>query len=131
MLGVNLQNNLSWDQHLSSGKKALLPAVRRQLGMLSRISRNMSKRGHLQLINCLVMSKIAYVICIWGNSHENQIRKVQVVQNIAARQVSGLARHTRQSILLKECGWLDIKQVTKYHSLLQMWKTVGLPQIFK
>ena len=39
----------------------------------------------------------------------------------------------RQSVLLKECGWLDIAHLTKYHSLLQLWKTVwwGIPTYMK
>ena len=53
LLGVNLQNALSWEAHLSSGKKSVLPAVRRTLGMLSRISGGISMKGKLQLVNCL------------------------------------------------------------------------------
>ena len=62
MLGLNIQNNMMWDAQLSAGSKALLPAVRCQLGMLSRLGDNVSKKGKLQLINCLVMSIIDYGI---------------------------------------------------------------------
>ena len=45
MLGINLQNNLSWGAHLSQGKKPLLPAVRKMIGMLSKICQEMSKKS--------------------------------------------------------------------------------------
>ena len=38
-LGLNLTNNLSWEGHIVSGKKAILPGARRQLGRLYRLKR--------------------------------------------------------------------------------------------
>ena len=124
MLGLNIQNNITWDAHLSSGPKSLLPAVRKQLGMLSQLSENISLKGKLQLFNCLAMSKLSYGISIWGHSTDTHVRKVQTVQNIAARLITGRGRRTRQSLLLSDCSWLNVREWTKYHSILQMWKTV-------
>ena len=119
VLGLVLQNNLSSDAHLSSGSKAMLPAVRRQLGLLSRLRPNMSKKAFSLLVSSLALSKMAYSISIWGNTTTNHLKSAQVVQNIAARMVTGLRRMTRQSELLQQCGWLDIREWTSYHSLLQ------------
>ena len=65
-LGMNTQNNLGWESHLLSGKNAILPAVRRQLGMLNRMSKILSKKAKLQLANCLILSRLTYGICLWG-----------------------------------------------------------------
>ena len=124
MLGLNIQNNLTWEAHLSTGVKSLLPAVRKRLGMLSRLRDNISKKGKLQLVNCLVMSKIAYGISIWGHSTEKYTKLAQIVQNIGARLITGRGRRTRQSELMTECGWMNIIEWTQYHSVLQMWKIV-------
>ena len=64
MFGMNLKNNLTWDGHLSSGKRAVLPAVWKKIGMLSRIAPNLSKKAQLQLMNSLALSKLTYLICM-------------------------------------------------------------------
>ena len=85
MLGLPLKNNLTWDQHLNNGKKALLPALRRQIGSITRIGQNMSKKARLNLVNALVLSRLSYMICIWGNTNPTQVRRAQVVMNTAGR----------------------------------------------
>ena len=44
ILGLTLKTNLTWESHLNTSKKAILPAVRRQIGFLSKLSYNMSKK---------------------------------------------------------------------------------------
>ena len=110
MLGMSLKNNQTWDAHLSTGSKAILPAVRRQVGLLSRIRKNLSKKALLLLVNSLAMSKMSYAICLWGNTTSNYTKRAQSVQNLAARLATGLPRFTRQVELLNECNWLDIQE---------------------
>ena len=43
ILGGNLQNNLSWQAHVTSGEKALLPIVRQKLGALRHIGKKSPK----------------------------------------------------------------------------------------
>ena len=124
MLGLNIQNNLLWEGHLTSGKKAVLPGVRRQIGLISKLARNMSFKARLHLTNSLVISRLTYMICIWGNTTPNYITRAQVVLNAAARVVTQRDKFTSQKILMKECGWLTIRELTIYHSLTQLWKTV-------
>ena len=129
ILGMNLNRNLSWDNHLNTGKKALLPALRRQIGMISRIGQAMTKKAKLQLVNSLVISRLQYGLCIWGNTSKKQINSAQVVINTAARMITGQKRTTRQETLMKECNWMKLEDMTEYCTLLQFWKTAkwGLP----
>ena len=53
MLGLTMRNNLNWNYHLNNGKNALLPNLRKQIGNISRISSNMSKKARLNLDECL------------------------------------------------------------------------------
>ena len=100
MLGVNLQNNLMWGAHLTSGKDAILPGVRRQIGMLSRIYPYLSTKARIHLLSSLAISRMTYMLCLWGNTAPNHLRKAQVVLNSA-----GLARTTRQQELME---WLNM-----------------------
>ena len=124
MLGLSFRNNLTWDNHLHIGKKALLPALRRQIGLLTKIGQHMSKKARLNLVNCLVMSRLTYAIYIWGNTNVSQMKKAQVLQNTAGRFVTQLPKTSRQTEILGECGWLNVQDLTMYHTLCQMWKTV-------
>ena len=123
-LGINLENNLGWTGHLQTGKKTLLPSIRRQIGALSSQKETVSRKGKLQLVNALILSRISYLICVWGNSAENVKKKVQIVQNMAGQFVTGQGRRTRQVDILKECNCAD--ELTTYHSMIQLWKMIYL-----
>ena len=124
MLGFNLKNNLTWDGHLTSGSKSILPKLRRQIGQLSRICQNMNTRARLQLLNAFVLSRMSYMICLWGNATLKHIRKAQIVLNSAARLATGYVRTTRQETLMTRCGWLMIEDMTTYHAITQMLKLI-------
>ena len=124
-LGANLRNDMSWDSHLRTGPKAVLPSVRRQIGALYRIGRNMSKNGRLQLTNALAMSRLTYLITLWDNTTPTTVLRAQRTQNIAARCVSGLGRETSIRKLLTECNRLCIRELSDYYSTLHIWKTIN------
>ena len=52
------------------------------------------------------------------------LRRSQVAMNMAARFITGLGRTARRRESLERCKWLDVRELTYYHFLLQMWKTV-------
>ena len=58
LLGGNISNNLCWDEHLESGKKSILPRLRKQLGALCLLSRKLPRASRLLLSNGLFMSKV-------------------------------------------------------------------------
>ena len=49
---------------------------------------------------------------------------MQVAQNKVARTVTKKDIYTPIKVLMKECGWLTVRQLMVYHSLLQLHKTV-------
>ena len=85
LLGGNLQNNLGWEGHLVTGEKAILPNIRKKLGMITRLKDNISMKARLHLVNSLVISMLAYLISLWGNTTPNQVRKVQICLNLVSK----------------------------------------------
>ena len=122
ILGGNIRNDLTWTSHLSTGKRALLPAVRKQLGALHSLRQSLSMKAKLQLANSFILSRLNYIISLWGNTTTNQIRKAQVCLNASARFVLTARKSTRQSELMSRCNWLNVRELTEFHSLLQLWK---------
>ena len=133
MLGINLQNNLSWEAHLATGKRAILPGVRRLIGMMQKIRRHLSFRARKHLVESLVISKFTYLICLWGNTTSNKISKAQVCLNIAVRYVTGDKKSVSLKQLMEHCDWLNVRELTEYHSLMMIWKAVrwGRPSYLK
>ena len=117
-LGANLKNNLNWDSHLNTGKCALLPAIRKHLRS------SLSQKTKLQLANSFVVSKLLYIICLWGNTNQSQLQKAQVCLNSAAQYVLDARKSTRQANLMEGCNWLQIAELAEYDYLIQLWKVL-------
>ena len=124
ILGGRLQNNLSWQAHLETGKHALLPKLRSQLGAMYHLGKKVPRKSRLMLVNGLVVSRLIYLIPLWGGAADVYIRKAQIVLNSAARWVTGLGKRTKTSVLMSRCNWMSVRELTAFHSLLNMWKTV-------
>ena len=124
LLGANLNEDMTWRHHLELGEKALLPAVRLLNGALKHIAGNIPKKSRLLLANGLVLSRILYMIPMWGGMNSTDSRKLQSLLNSCARMITGLSRRTRTRTLMTECNWLYIGKLVKLHSLLAMCRIV-------
>ena len=61
LLGVNFSQDLTWRPHLATGEKPLLPTLRKQVGILAHMCRNIPVRSRKILADGLVLSRIKYV----------------------------------------------------------------------
>ena len=70
-----------------------------------------------------------YIITVYGSCSEYLKDCLQVVQNNAARCVTGLPWRTPVRVLLLQCGWLSVRQLIMQHSMLLVFKikTEGKP----
>ena len=96
-------------------------------------------------MNGLFNSKLIYGISVWGGVWEipgilNDVRrsaisltkednkKLQILQNKVIRLYTGLPYETPSVELLKASGQLSVQQLTAYHSILQVYKTLKTKQ---
>ena len=70
------------------------------------------------------MSKLIYLMPVWMGCEEYLVNALQVCQNKAARTVTRLDRFTSTKVLLLQCGWLSVRQLMLYHSLVLLYKTM-------
>ena len=69
------------------------------------------------------MSRLTYGIQIWGiNATKSTLNKVQTVQNLAKKWVTGTKWGISTKQLLDKMNWLSIYQLAIYHSVLLLWK---------
>ena len=110
ILGGNVQNNMCWSTHLEPGNKALFPQCRKLLGQLRHNSGIIPRNSRRNIANSLLLSKMNYLMPLWGSAPETYIRRAQVIQNAAARWVTGLGRGTKIRNLMQSVAWLTIKE---------------------
>ena len=126
ILGANLQGNLTWQDHLETGAKALLPETRKQLGRLKHLGKKIPQGARKNLARGLILSKMNYLMPLWGGATNSLIRRAQTVLNSTARWVTGLPRRTKVSKLMEKTGWYTIKEQIKISTALQSWKICHL-----
>ena len=81
--------------------------------------------------NGVVMSKLTYLITLWGGAQQYLISALQVQQLVAARAVCGVGcwRWSKKR-LLDKLSWLSVRQLVFFHTFLQAYKTIktGVPR---
>ena len=122
LLGGNLNKYMSWKHHIEQGPKAVLPALRSQIGILTFLSKNIPRKSKQLLANGLVISKVLYLIAMWGGLSKSDCRKFQTLLNKCARMITGRPRKTRTCVLMTDCNWLYFVELVEFHSVLTMWK---------
>ena len=122
MLGCQISSNYKWNEHVKDGEFSLQRQLTSRINALMKISFAASFATRKMIANGIVISRIIYVIQIWGGASEYLIKILQVLQNKAARFVTKLDIFTSQEKLLRQCGWMSVKQLVAYHNMVQVFK---------
>ena len=106
LLGVNINRDATWNHQLELGEKPLIKSLRSVLGALTHISRNLPQKSCLLLANGLFISRLLYLLPMWGGLPSREIKKIQILMNKCARMILSKNRRTRTRSLMIGCGWL-------------------------
>ena len=68
----------------------------------------------------IFISKLIYLIQVWGGCEYYLLKVLQSLQNKAARSVTKLGWNVATEMLLAQCGWLSVKQLVFYHSVTML-----------
>ena len=71
-------------------------------------------------------ARYLYSLPIYGGTDKKYITKIQTIMNNAIRHVTGLHKRTSTDVLMREVGWLDIRELITFHSLLMFWRIIYL-----
>ena len=128
LLGIFIQNDLKWNNCILHNEKSLIKQLSTRLNALRIISNVASFKVRLMVANGIFCSKLIYQICLWGGTEDYLLDALQVVQNKAARFISRKDRYTPVSQILQHCGWLSVRQLVWYHSVILIHKTLQTRQ---
>ena len=96
---------------------------------LKKISANATFNTRLMIANGVVMSKMVYLINLWGGAQQYLLRALQVQQLTAARAVCGFFSYSwSKKKLLSRVNWLSVRQLIFFHTVLQAHKTIRTGQ---
>ena len=131
LLGGNIHQSLKWNQHIADSKSSLIRQLTSRNNGLKKISKNAKFNTRLMVANGAVQSKLVYLITVWGGAQQYLMKALQVQQSTAARTVCGFQSWGwSRRRLLKRVGWMSVRQLVYFHTVLQAHKTIttGLPR---
>ena len=106
-LGIVVDEYLSWDKHIDYISKQF----KRNIGVIL-VCSVIPKQSLVTLYRTLVEPYLRYGNSIWGHCGKTRIRKLQTLQNRAARIVAGKPfEETDHVLLLKELQWLNVEKL--------------------
>ena len=105
-LGVQLQSNLKWDQHINS----ITTKATQRLAMLKRVLRDSNLPTRKVAYFSIVRPVLEYACQVWDPYQKNQVKQLEKVQNQALRFLFGIRGQVSFSELRKET---DIKSLNE------------------
>ena len=122
LLGCHIHQGMKWQEHIQLNEKSLIRQLTSRLNALRKLAVNAPFKTRLMAANSVFISVLSYLIPLWGSSPACTIKALQVVQNKAARCVTKATWFTATRQVLKQCGWMSIKQLVFYHTVLTMYR---------
>ena len=110
MLGGILHQSLKWNTHIRDSKDSLMKQITGRMNGLKKVAGNSTFKTRLMLANGVIMSKVLYLITVWGGAQQYLLKGLQVQQLTAARTVCGFSsKFWSKKKLLDKLGWLSIR----------------------
>ena len=76
----------------------------------------------------IFMSKLCYIITLWGGCDGYLMSALQIVQNKVMRSVCRKGKRYPVKLMLKEMNWMSVRQVAFFQSVMQVRKVLNTKQ---
>lgn len=119
LLGVLIDSRMTWTSHINE----MVKKMGRGMAAIKYCRKYLPGYLVKQLMQAIVLSQMDYCSVVWSNTSENNLNKLQVVLNKAARIVLNCSYRTRVSEMLNTLNWLSVKD-RLYYTLLCFVRSV-------
>ena len=89
LLGGHIHQSLLWNHHISDHRNSLISQLSSRINGLKKIASTATFNTKLMVANGVIMSKLVYLITVWGGAQKYLVNRLQVQQLTAARVVCG------------------------------------------
>ena len=120
-IGAWFDNVMCTDKQINS----ICQSAFYHLRNITQISKHISFRHCETLIHAFVTSKIDHYNILLSGLKQDQVRKLQYVQNSAARLLTGTRRHEHVTPVLRDLLWLPVHERIRFKILLMTFKCLN------
>ena len=120
-IGVWFDDVMSMDKQINSICKSAFYHLRN----IAKVAKFISSRHCEILVHAFVTSKLDYCNTLLTGLRQDQIKKLQYVQNAAARLLTGSRKHDHITPLLKDLHWLPVSERINFKILLLTFKSIN------
>ena len=121
ILGVTIDDRLTWSQHIKQMKGRVTNIVRH----LARASKLLPRNAKRLLYDALVCPHLSYADVVWDGCLQQQRMELQRVHNFAARVIVGANSRTPSGPILEELGMVPLADKRRIHQAVFMHKLVN------
>ena len=109
-LGVILDSQLSFDAHIQHLCRSLYLQLRR----LDQIQHYLSLDSAKKIAVAFILSRLDYCNALLMGIPDEKVKKLQRIQNSAARLVLRRSKHDSVTVLLRRLNWFPVKARIEY-----------------
>ena len=122
LLGCRIQDDIKWNQYLRDDEESLMKNLSQKLSALQLLSKLANFKTRKMLANGVFMSRLSYMMIVWGSCKKELMDGLQVLQNRAARVVTRNDWNLSTKQNLRQLGWLSVHQLLVYQSVVSIHK---------
>ena len=117
-LGLTLSNNCNWNKHI----EIILGSAWKVVGIMRKMKFSLSRQALNQIYLSYVRPVLEYSSIVWDGCTVQSSHSLELLQNEAARIVTGLTRSTSLENLYSECGWESLSIRRRNQKICFMYK---------
>jgi hypothetical protein len=121
-LGVDIQENLSWDHHINR----VVKKANSTLGFLKRNLKIKNQKTKASAYFSIVRPTLEYCCTVWSPYTQDQIHRIEMTQRRAARYATNRYRNTSSvTSMLQDLQWETLEHRRSKMQLVMMYKIVN------
>ena len=120
-LGIILNASMTSDEHVINVVSLCVAG----LCQINRAKHIFHKQTLINIINAFICSKLYYGSTIWSNTSLKNVKKLQLVQNFAARIVNDSNKYEHITPVLRQLNWLLVSYMLQFRELVMSFRCVN------
>ena len=120
-LGIEIDEFLTWDAHIASISRKVSSGI----GVLKKIKPFVPTFNLISVYQSIVEPYFDYCSIVWDDISDHLTDKLQILQNRAARVITGADYRMHISELLSKLGWSSLKEKRNKQKALMMFKIMN------
>uniref|UniRef100_A0A669EGD2 Reverse transcriptase domain-containing protein n=1 Tax=Oreochromis niloticus TaxID=8128 RepID=A0A669EGD2_ORENI len=126
-LGVIFDQDMSFNAHI----KQICKTAFFRLRNISKIRNILTRSDAKKVVHAFITSRLDYCNSLLSGSPKNSLKSLQLIQNAAARVLTGTRKREQISPVLASLHWLPVKSRIEFKILLLTYKVLNNQALLK